>query len=95
MKESSSRFWEFKFAYWKNQAHIFKNSSLNILIIVTFLNPCMRWRAWRAENIVTSTTVPRSEGDAEETCEETLAERMVYSSLLVLSTYISESYYRN
>ena len=35
LKESSSRFWEFKFAYWKDQVHVFENSSLNILIIVT------------------------------------------------------------
>ena len=48
-----------------------------------------------AENIVTSTTILRSEGDAEETCEENSGRVDGYSRLLVLSTYISESYYRN
>ena len=49
---------------------------MNILIIVTFLIPCTQWSAWQGiELIVTSTTVPRSEGDAKETGEDNSGRR--------------------
>ena len=38
LKGSSARFWDFKFAHWKNQVHVFKNSSWHIeRIKFTFL----------------------------------------------------------